>query len=147
VRVLVLYETRRGFTLRVSHAIRDELRRLGHEASAAPIRTVDVGTVAAAHALIVGTWVQGLIIAKVGPADGALDGIAGLPNLDGRPTVVFCTCDVAPRDTLEVLAARLSHRGAHVVGGDVFRRKKSIASVPAFVERTIPVLESSLPRT
>src|SRR3982751_5809709 len=99
MRILVLYETRRGFTLTVARAIRDELRRRGVEAVAAPVQTVDTGTVNAAAALIVGAWTQGLIVFRVGPADGAVHGIRSLPDLDGRPAAVFCTCDVAPRRT------------------------------------------------
>ena len=97
MRVLILYETRRGFPLTVARAIRDELRRREIEASAAPIRVVDPGTVNAASALIVGAWTQGMILFKVGPATAALRGIESLPALEGRPAAVFCTCDVAPR--------------------------------------------------
>src|SRR5262249_27103014 len=46
VRVLILYESRRGFTLTVARALRDELRKLGTEATTAPLRGVDAGTLA-----------------------------------------------------------------------------------------------------
>jgi hypothetical protein len=140
MRILILYETRRGFTLTVARAIRDELRARGHAATAAPLRDVDVGTLTAADALIVGTWVQGIVIAKVGPATGALDGIAALPELDRIRTATFCTCDVAPRRTLAVLEEHLEERGADVVGGFAFKRKKSLRHVPAYVDAVLPVL-------
>ena len=89
--MLVLYESRRGFTLSVARAIRDELRMRGVDATASPLRGTDRGTLAAADALVVGSWVQGMILARVGPADGALAGIDALAPLAGRPTVVFCT--------------------------------------------------------
>jgi hypothetical protein len=143
VRVLLLYESRRGFTMTVARAIRDELRARGVLATTAPLRAVDTGTLAAADALMVGTWVQGLVIARVGPSDGALEGIARLPQLEGRPTVVFCTCEIAPRGTLHQMSARLSAKGANVVATATFRRKKSLGRVADFVDAVLPALEAA----
>ena len=137
MRVLILYETRRGFTLTVARAIRDAIRSHGLAATAAPIRRVDAGTVAAADAIVVGSWTQGLIVAKVGPADGALEGIAALPPLEGRPTAVFCTCDVAPRGTLDIMTSRLRRAGGRVLVAHAFRRRKSLSQVPAFVDLVV----------
>jgi len=89
MRVLILYESRRGFTLTVARALRDELRQLGIEATTAPLRAVDVGTLGVAVALVVGTWVKGLILLGVGPAHGTREAIDALPDLGGRPTVVY----------------------------------------------------------
>lgn len=130
MRVLILYESRRGFTLTVARALRDELRTLGCEATASPLRGTDLGTLAAADALVVGTWVKGLIVAGVGPADGTEEGVGSLPMLEGIPTIVFCTCAASPRGTLEMLSEWLEERGADVRGRIVFRRKKSLAKVP-----------------
>lgn len=141
MRVLILYETRRGFTLTVARAIRDELRERGIEAAAAPVRDVDTGTVNAASVLIVGAWTQGMILFKVGPAEGALRGIESLPPLGGRPAAVFCTCAVAPLRTLDVLSRHLVRRGTTVVGGFAFKRRKSLRLVPAFVDSVVPALE------
>jgi hypothetical protein len=134
MRVLILYESRRGFTLTVARAIRDALRVRGHAASTAPIRAVDIGSVAAADALVVGTWVEGRIVVRVGPAKAALDGIDSLPGLDGRPVGLFCTCFASPGGTMEVLASRLRARGGVVTVGAVFKRKK-IRDLNEFVDR------------
>jgi flavodoxin len=141
MRVLVLYESRRGFTLTIARAMRDELRARGVEATTAPLRSVDAGTIAASDALIVGTWVTGLIVARVGPAPGTREAIDALPELGGRPTVVFCTCEVASRATLDTMSGWLERRGADVRGRAVFRRKKSLANVPGVVESIITVLQ------
>ena len=143
MRVLILYETRRGFTLTVARAIRDELRARGEDATTAPIREVDRGTLAAADALIVGAWVQGLVLARVGPAEGALRGIAALPALENLPAATFCTCDVAPRRSLATLGDHLGERGARVVGGFAFERKKSLRHVPAYVDAVLPALREA----
>jgi len=140
MRVLILYESRRGFTLTVARALRDELRLLGVDATTAPLRGVDAGTFAAADALVVGTWVKGLIIAGVGPASGTYEGVAALPPLDGLPTVVYCTCEVSPRGTLDTLSGWLEGRGAQVRAHAVFRRRKSLATVPDVAGRILTVL-------
>ena len=137
MRVLILYESRRGFTLAVAQAIRDELHTRGVAAETAPLRSVDRGTVAAADALIVGSWVKGAIVVGVGPADGVRGSIEALPDLDGKVAAVFCTCDVAPRGTLQTLATWLRRRGARVVLGQAFTRKKSLRTVPDFTEAVL----------
>jgi hypothetical protein len=142
MRVLVLYESRRGFTLTVARALRDAMRTLGVEATAAPLRGVDAGTIAAADALVVGTWVSGLILVGVGPAPGTGPAVDALPDLAGRPTVVFCTCEVSPRATLSTLSDWLEARGADVRGRVVFRRKKSLANAPAVAESILAVLSA-----
>jgi len=139
MRVLILYESRRGFTMQIAHAIRDEIRRRGELATCAAFGTVDTGTFAAADALVVGTWIQGLVLFRVGPAEGALRGVHALPDLGGRPAAVFCTFDVNPFDSLERLAGRLAGRGARVVASWRFKRfhrheERRLAGVPAFVD-------------
>jgi hypothetical protein len=141
VRVLILYESRRGFTLTVARAMRDAFRERGVDATTAPLRSVDVGTIVAADALVVGTWVTGLILFGVGPAPGTWEAVERLPDLGGRPTIVYCTCEVAPRGTLDTLSGWLERRGADVVGRAVFRRKKSLAKVSGAVDGILEVLQ------
>jgi flavodoxin len=142
MRVLILYESRRGFTMQVAHAIRDEIRRRGELATCAALGTVDAGTIAAADALVIGTWIEGMILFRVRPADGAMRGVHALPDLGGRPAAVFCTFDVHPFDSLDRLANRLAARGARVLVAWRFKRYhrkkvRRLAAVPAFVERCL----------
>jgi hypothetical protein len=141
MRVLILYESRRGFTLTVARALRDELRTLGTEATTAPLGTVDPGTIAASDALVVGTWVKGLLIVGVGPAGGTREAIGALPDLEGRPTVVYCTCELAPMSTLDRLSDWLDMRGADVRGRAVFKRKKSLRDAPGIAAGIIDALQ------
>jgi flavodoxin len=137
MRVLILYETRRGFTLTVARAIRDELQGRGVLAATAPLRAVDRGTIAAADAVIVGSWVKGAIVFGVGPAEGVEAAIDALPSLAGKRAAVFCTCDVAPRGTLDALAGWLRRRGAEVLIGQTFKRRKSLRTVSAFADAVL----------
>jgi hypothetical protein len=103
-----------------------------------------VGSVVAADALIVGTWVKGKIVIGVGPAVGVREAVAALPPLEGRPAAVFCTCDVAPRGTIQTVADWLEEQGARALVGRSFRRKKSLRDVPVFVERALEAFTASL---
>lgn len=144
MRVLVLYESRRGFTLTVARAIRDELRARGISAGTAALPSVDAGTLAAADALVVGTWVAGKIVVGVGPAKEAVAAIRSLPDLGGRPVATFCTCDVAPRGTLATLEDLLVERGASVVGGFTFKRRRSLRHVAGYVDAIEPSLRGAV---
>jgi hypothetical protein len=141
MRVLILYESKRGFTLTVARALRDELRKLGTEATTAPLRSLDPGTLAVADALVVGTWVTGMLLIGVGPAHGTLEAVDALPDLERRPTVVFCTCKLAPMSTLDTLTDRLDMRGADVRGRAVFKRRKSLRDVPGVAAGIIEALQ------
>lgn len=147
MRVLILYESRRGFTLSVARSIRDVFRERGHSAGTAALATVDPGTLAAADAIVVGTWVTGKIVIGVGPAKEAVAAIRDLPALEGRPVATFCTCDVSPRGTLSALEDLLRARGATVVGGFTFRRRRSLRHVPAYVEAIETSFASALDAT
>jgi hypothetical protein len=144
MRVLILYESRRGFTLTVARALRDEVRELGHEATTSPLRSVDAGTLAATDALVVGTWVKGLLLVGVGPAHGTQEAIDALPDLHGRPTVVYCTCEFAPMSTLDQLSEWLDKRGADVRGRAVFKRHKSLRTAPGVAAGIVEALQPTV---
>jgi hypothetical protein len=142
--VLVLYESRRGYTLTVARSLRDELRARGHAATAAALGGVDAGTLASADALIVGTWTAGKVVMGVGPPAEAIDAIGALPHLGGRPAAVYATFDVSPRSTLDVLASELTGRGAVVEVGERFRNgplartgRRSLARGPVFLDAAL----------
>lgn len=148
MRVLVLYESRRGFTMRVAEAIRDEIRGRGVQATCAAFDSADVGTIAAADALVFGTWIQGMIVARVRPADDALRAVHRLPDLEDRPVALFCTFDVAPRGAMERFAERVAARGGRVVTSWAFKRyhrrkARRLAAVPAFVDDALAAFDAA----
>lgn len=150
MRVLVLYESRRGFTMQVAQAIRDEIRERGRAATCAPLGVPDAGTLAAADAFVIGTWIEGMILVRVRPADDAVRAIQALPDLGGRPVALFCTFDVSPFDSLDRLAARVAARGGRVVASRRFKRlhrhrDRRLAAVPSFVDEVLGAFESTAP--
>ncbi len=119
-RALVAYESRSGHTRRAAEAISLELA--GHISSVVslPLDRVGPGELAACDLLVVGTWVEGFVVAGVGPAKATRKWLAGLPQLAGKPVAVYCTYGVSPRGTLPSIRRALEAKGAVVVGQAAF---------------------------
>src|ERR1035437_9883179 len=93
MQVLVAYESRGGRTRREGVRVR------GSEARLRALKDTTAEDVERSDAIALGTWVEGLIFFKVGPAKAALAGVKRLPALGGKPVAVFCTYGVNPRAT------------------------------------------------
>lgn len=123
-RVLVCYESVGGTTARAAHAIGDHVSAQGYRVRVLPIDQVGPAELASADALVVGTWVEGLVVAGVHPAKAMRRWLAGLPPLAGRPAAVFCTYGIAPRTATDELNEALERRGAVVVAQAAFASKE-----------------------
>jgi glutamate synthase (NADPH/NADH) small chain len=119
-RVLVGYESRSGTTAGAAEAIGRALAEAGHDVSVLPLAKVGPRELALADLVVVGSWVEGLVLAGVGPAKAARRWLAGLPPLAGRPVAVFCTYKVSPKGTLPAMAKAFEARGAVVVASAAF---------------------------
>ncbi len=113
--VLVAYESRGGHTRRAAEALGAAVRDQGSEVTVKALGDVTTSDVAQCDGLAVGTWVEGFLVAGVGPAKAALAGVARLPALGGKPVVAFCTYGLNPRGTLVTLRRALEAKGATVV--------------------------------
>lgn len=131
-RLLVCYESRSGRTERAARVMADALSERGVQVRTLALADVDETVLAWAQVVVVGTWVEGLVVAKVGPAAATRTWLAGLPQLGGKPVAVFCTYAVAPKATLSVLAQALAAKGAHVVAEAAFPRGGVEAGAPRF---------------
>src|ERR1035441_3619495 len=60
------------------------------------------GRLVATDLLVIGTWVEGLVLAAVGPAKAAMAAIERLPRLAEMPVGIFCT-NFNPGGTLKTL--------------------------------------------
>ena len=128
-RVLVCYASEGGTTKRVAEEMVDQLNLQGARAQARPISEVGVRELADCDALMVGTWVEGLVVAKVRPARAMREWLAGLPNLGGRRVGIFCTYKVNPRGALAEMSAVLTAKGAQVVASDAFDARDAHDSI------------------
>ena len=123
--VLVCYASHAGTTARVASAIGDGLIDSGHNVRVMPIAKVGVADLAWATQVAIGTWVEGLVVAKVGPSKAMTSWIDALPPLGATPVGLFCTYAVSPKQTLESMKRGLEARGANVVAQAAFGRSES----------------------
>jgi glutamate synthase (NADPH) small chain len=118
--VLVAYESRGGRTAHAAGLIAGKLRDTGAVVRAVPLGQVGAGELLETDLLIIGTWVEGFVLAGVGPARATRDWLAALPRLAGLRTATFCTYAVAPKGTLPAMREALEHQGMTVMAEAAF---------------------------
>lgn len=133
MRALVIHESLTGNTREAAGLIVDELRVRGWEASDCSSRRVDLQALQDADVVIVGTWVDGLIVA--GQRPGGAGKLAKLPLLGGKPTYVYLTYAINPGKALEKLTAEVEARHGKVVGGMTIRRGNLAEGAVEFARR------------
>jgi len=114
-RVLVAYESRGGRTAHAARLVADALRGTDAVVRAVPLAQVGLADLTETDLLIVGTWVEGLVVARVRAARAARSWLAGLPRLPGLRTATFCTFAISPRGTLAEMRRALEDRGAVII--------------------------------
>jgi len=119
-RVLVAYESRGGRTADAARLVANRLRETGAVVRAVPLAQVGPADLTETDLLIVGTWVEGFVVARVGAARAARAWLAGLPRLAGLRTATFCTFAISPRGTLAEMRRALEGRGAVVMAEGAF---------------------------
>jgi NADPH-dependent glutamate synthase beta subunit-like oxidoreductase/flavodoxin len=139
-RVLVGVESRGGSTAAAARTMADRLRSDGAEVKTLPLAKVGPDALAWADFLVVGTWVEGAVVARVGPARATARWLDDLPPLPGLPVALFCSYAVAPKGTLALMRERVEARGARVVGQAALRRGGSSAEIEAFVTTVLRAL-------
>ncbi len=133
MQVLVAYESRKGTTARVAERIGLVAQGTTPFVTVARVADVTAEQVEGADVLFVGSWVSGLIVARVGPAPAAAAFVRDLPPLAGTLVGVFCTYDVNPRATLSKLATPLAHGGADIAGGIATKHRNPLQGVDGWV--------------
>jgi len=119
-RVLVCYESQGGKTARAAEAVAGGFSARGDQVRVLPIAKVGPAELAGADLVVVGSWVEGFVVAGLRPAKAMRAWLAGLPRLGGRPVGVFCTYAVAPRGALGAMCRALEATGAVVVSQAAF---------------------------
>ena len=133
LRVLVAYESLGGHTQRVAEAISRELAdRLG-PVTTLPLERVGPAELANCDLLVVGTWVEGFVVAGVGPAKATRRWLEGLPRLPGKRVAIFCTYGVSPKGTLVSMRRTLEAKAATVVTQAAFGPRETASPSPSGV--------------
>ena len=135
MKVLVAYESRSGRTRRAAEAVAAAVRARGSDVTLKALSETTAEDTEHADALAVGSWVEGFIVAKVGPAKAALKAIERLPAMGGKPAAVFCTYAANPRATLATLRRSLEAKGANVVAENASHRSHPDRGAAELAER------------
>jgi len=134
--ITVLYHSRNGHTRTLADNIADVIKEQGHTVTLKSVIEVSTHDVESADMLFIGTWVHGLILFNVRPADAEM-WTRSLPALDGKLVATFCTYAFNPRKSLTILNDLLSERGATIIGSQAFHRGNIANGVEAFVSDTL----------
>ena len=118
--VLVACESRSGHTDQRGRDLAAELERRGAAVELRRLAEVGLSEIAAVDLVVVGTWVEGFVVAGVQPARATRDWLARLPGLGARKFATFCTYAVAPRGSLGTLRRSLEANGGSVVAEAAF---------------------------
>lgn len=123
-RVLVCHASVGGKTARAAQEIADGYAARGLVARVLPIVQVGAPELASADIIVVGSWVEGFVVAGVGPAKSMRAWLKQLPRLGGKTVSIFCTFGVSPKDTLRSMRVALEEKGAVVVAQAAFGPKE-----------------------
>ncbi|MDA8357191.1 MAG: FAD-dependent oxidoreductase [Actinomycetota bacterium] len=121
-RVLLAVESRGGTTASLASDLASLLRETGASTRILPLSTVGMAELTWADVVAVGTWVEGLIVARVGPARATSKWLDDLPNLGDMPVAVFCTYAVSPGSTLASMREAVVRHGGKVIEELAIRR-------------------------
>lgn len=133
----MIFESLTGNTAKAGRAIAAGLAAQGIPAIACPITKVDYAALSRADLVVVGSWVDGLLL--VGQKPGRMGRIATMPALAGKKAVVYLTYAIDPGKSLQKLSDAVAARGADVLGGATIRRDKLDAGVADLVDRIVDV--------
>jgi hypothetical protein len=134
--VVVTYVSRTGGTRRAAEILGGAARALGCDVAVRPFDGLDLHELAVADAVLVGTWVDGVVLFGQRPGDrGRLETI---PVLDHKPVGVFMTYAVNPGKALKKFGRYMEGKGARVVAGATFKRGDDIdADAVALVDQVL----------
>ncbi len=138
---VVIYESLTGTTAKAGRAIAAALTAQGLPTRAFAITDIDYQALSDAELVIVGSWVDGLIV--VGQKPGRLGRIKAMPALAGKRAVVYLTYAIDPGKALQKMADAVAARGAEVLGGQLIRRDQLDDGVDDFVARVLDVTASA----
>ncbi|MGV3759775.1 MAG: flavodoxin family protein [Actinomycetota bacterium] len=138
---VVIYESLTGNTAKAGRAIAAQLTEAGLPTRAFPITGIDFQALQEAELVIVGSWVDGLIL--FGQRPGRMGRITSMPALAGKKAVVYLTYAIDAGKSLQKLSDAVAARGAEVLGGTRIRRDKLDEGVADLVDRVLAITQSA----
>jgi hypothetical protein len=137
MKVLVAYDSRKGTTRVVADRIGLVAQGTTADVTVSHVGAIAPGEAAGADVLFLGAWTHGLFVVGVGPSDGAVGWVQGLPSLTGTLGAVFCTYDLNPRGTLSLMSTLLRDKGVEVLGAHASKRRNRLGGVEDFAREVM----------
>jgi menaquinone-dependent protoporphyrinogen IX oxidase len=119
--IVIVYDSNTGTTAKAAQVMGQIMEQAGHQCQIHSLSAADPAQILQTDMLCVGSWVKGLFIIRQHPTEGVMRFINRLENLEGKPTVVFCTYKVAAGSTLRQMAQALEGKGAKITGQFKYR--------------------------
>jgi hypothetical protein len=141
VDTVLIYESLTGNTGKAGRAIAAELTAQGLPTRAFPITGIDYQALSDAELVIVGSWVDGLVL--VGQRPGRLGRIRQMPALAGKRAFVYLTYAIDPGKSLTKMSDAVTALGAEVLGGQLIRRDKLADGVADFVDGVLAATQTA----
>jgi flavodoxin len=113
MRIVIVYDSHTGTTKAAAEAMAQMATDAGHDSTAVPVQAASPADAAAADALCVGSWTEGLFFIRQHATQATMQFIDGL-SLEGTPALVFCTYKTTPGKMLQKMAEALEARGGRV---------------------------------
>lgn len=132
---IVIYESLTGNTAKAGQAIAAGLSANGIPAVACPTTHIDYAALSRAELVVVGSWVDGLIL--FGQRPGRSGRIERMPALAGKRAAVYLTYAIDPGKALQKMSDAVAGLGADVLGGTTIRRDKLQQGTADFVDRLL----------
>ena len=139
--ILVAFESRSGHTEALARDLAQGLSGAGAKVSTRRLCDIGLAEIAAADLVVLGTWVEGFIVAGVGPARAARAAIEAFPDLGATKLATFCSYGVAPGATLAKMRRLLEAKGGRVVAEHAFGpRERAGTSLAKFASEVLGAL-------
>ncbi len=130
--VLVIYDTRSGNTRDVATNLLSDLSQDLYSTVVTPITKVNYNDVVASDIIVLGTWIEGMVLANVKPAKPTLRWLRSIDTFGNKPVIVFVTYGVNPKGSLDLLEKEFAQRHAKVLLKKAIKGGKAQAQLPEF---------------
>lgn len=113
--VLVCYDSMGGTTKHIAEVITESLPTSVSTKTVKSINDVNKFDISSADLIVCGTWIEGLVLAKVGPSKNMMTWIKNLPNLSGKRVSLFCSYGFDPKSSFEKMEKIFLQKNVKVI--------------------------------
>ncbi len=140
VNVLVAYDTRSGNTKKAAELLVSDLSDDSYNTEILPVAKIRLKDVVASDLIVLGTWVEGMVLANVKPAKSTLKWIKSIETFGNKPIICFLSYGVNPKKSLDKLVNELSTRHGTVIYKTAIKSSKAKDKLPAIKDEVLQLV-------